>query len=119
MAAIDDLRAFTNKVNLVIKGRYFDDLTSDDGINLINQTLDWVNMYIDELETETGPDGQPIDWNFCRSDGENLGKARLGASTIDFDTSFNNLIAEENRFVQVVVAGKTISYFAVVAAEQI
>lgn len=119
MATIDDLRKFTNKVYLVVKGRYFDDLTSDDGINLVNQTIDWVNMYIDELETETDAAGQPVDWNFARSNGEKLGKARLGRASIDFDTSFNNLIAEEGRYVQVVQGGAVVSNFAVVAASQI
>lgn len=119
MAAIDDLRKFTNKVYLVIKGRYFDDLTSDDGVNLVNQTIDWVNMFIDELETETDAAGQPVDWGFARSNGERLGVARQGKASIDFDSGFNNLIAEEGRYVQVVVGGAVVSNFAVVAPGQI
>jgi hypothetical protein len=119
MSTTTDLQAFTNKVYLVIKGRYFDDLTSDDGINLINQTIDWANMFIDELETETDAAGQPVDWNFARSTSENLGKARLGKSTVDFDSSFNNLIAESGRYVQVTVGGQVVSNFSVVAPAQI
>lgn len=119
MAAIDDLRAYTNKVYLVIKGRYFDDLTSDDGVTLVNQTIDWTNMFIDEFENETGPDGQPIDWKFARSNGEQLGKARLGKASIDFDTDFNNLVTEQNRYVQILQDDSVVSNWAVVAPDQI
>lgn len=119
MAAIDDLRIFTNKVYLVVKGRYFDDLTSDDGVNLVNQTIDWTNMFMDELEEETTPDGVAIDWWFARQNGATLGKARLGKKIIDFDTDFNNLIADEGRYVEVQVNGVTVSSWLVVAPNQI
>lgn len=119
MAAIDDLRAYTNRVYLVIKGRYFDDLTSDDGVNLVNQTIDWTNMFIDELETETQANGQPIDWRWVRTNGEQLGKALLGKASVDFDSDFNNLITEPNRYVQILQDGTAVSNWAVVAPDQI
>lgn len=119
MAAIDDIRAYVNRVYLVVKGRYFDDLTSDDGLNIVNQTIDWTNMFIDELEEETGPTGELIDWLWCRQNGQTLGRARQGAASIDWDTDYNNLIAEENRYVQVTQGGIVVSNFAVVAPNQI
>lgn len=119
MATIDDLRAFTNKVYLVIKGRYFDDLTSDDGANLVNQTIDWANMFMDELELETTPDGQAIDWWFARQNDATLGKARVGRKVIDFDSDFNNLIAGEERYVLVTVDGQVVSSWSVVNADQL
>lgn len=120
MAALDDFTTFAQSVRLVIKNQYFDDTTTSDGQTFLGMTADWCNMYLDELETETGPDGQPIDWWFARSNGETLGKARLGKAIIDFDTDdFLNLIAEQNRYVQVVNGGAVVSNFAVVAAAQI
>lgn len=119
MAAIDDLRTFTNKVYLVIKGRYFDDLTSDDGANLVNQTIDWANMFMDELELETNNDGQAIDWWFARQNDATLGKARAGRKVIDWDTDFLNLIAGEERYVLITVNGQVISSWQVVEAGQL
>lgn len=119
MATIDDLRAYTNRVYLVIKGRYFDDLTSEDGLNLVNQTIDWTNMFIDELETETTPDGKAIDWWFTRQNDATLGKARLGKKVIDWDTDNNNLIVDEQRYVLITVNGQVVSSWSPVAASQL
>jgi hypothetical protein len=119
MSVTTDLQAFTQSVYLVIKGRYFDDIATDDGDTLIAQTIDWTNMFLDELESEQDSFGDPINWYFARSNGETLGRARLGAASIDFDTDFANLIAEEGRYVQVLQDGAVVSNFAVVSPGQI
>lgn len=120
MANIDDFTTFAQSVRLVIKNQYFDDVASSDGQAFLANTADWCNMYLDELETETAPDGSPIDWWFARSNGETLGKAKLNKAIIDFDSDdFLSLIAEENRYVQLVQGGAVIANFAVVAPGQI
>lgn len=120
MAKIDDFTAFAQSVRLVIKNQYFDDVASSDGQQFLAMTADWCNMYLDELETETGPDGQPIDWTWARSNGESLGTAKLGGASVDFDlNTFLNLIAAPNRYVQVTQDGAAVSNWAVVAPNQI
>lgn len=120
MAAIDDFTTFAQSVRLVIKNKYFDDVAGNDGQNFLAMTADWCNMFLDELEMETGPDSQPVDWWFARGNGERLGTAKLGKASIDFDSDdFLSLIAEQQRYVQVVVGGAVVSNFAVVSASQI
>lgn len=119
MALIDTLNTYVNKVYLVIKGRYFDDLTSEDGLIVVNQVIDWTNMFIDELEEETNAVGEPINWRWVRVNKQTLGRARLGRASIDWDTDNNNLIAEQQRYVQITQAGIVVSNFAVVSPEQI
>lgn len=116
MAAIDDLTAFAQDVYLVIKNRRFDDITGTDGQVFLDSIVSWVNMFLDELESETGPDDKPIDWTWARENGANLGRARLGRASIDFDTTdFLNLITEEGRYVQILQDNAVISNWAVVA----
>lgn len=120
MAAIDDLTAFAQSIYLVIKNRYFDDIAGEDGQVYLAQVVDWTNMFLDELETEIGPDGQPIDWTWTRESAATLGTAREGAASIDFDTEgFDNLITEESRYVQILQDGTPVSNWAVVAPSQI
>lgn len=115
----DQLNAYVQSVYLVVKGRYFDDITSDDGTTLVAQTIDWTNMFLDELETETDDEGNPVNWTFTRTNGETLGKARVGKASVDWDTDFNNLIAEEGRYVQILQDNAVISNWAVVSPGQI
>lgn len=120
MAQLDDFKAFTQSVYLVIKGRYFDDIDSDDGTTLILQTADWLNQYLDELELELDSNGEPVDWKWNRTNGVTLGTAKEDASSVTFDTkTFMNLITEENRYVQVVQDGTVVSNFAVVSPDEI
>lgn len=119
-APITELQNFAQSVYLVLKNRYYDDITSDDGNTFVLQIADFINQYLDELETEVGPDGEPVDWRFARSNGVSLGTATAGDAAIDFDTTaYFNLIAEENRYVQITQDGTVIANFAVVDPGQI
>lgn len=111
--------AFTQSVYLVIKGRYFDDIDSEDGALLMQQTADWCNMYLDELETEINPDGQPLDWKWSRQEDFALGTAAEGSASITTPTTINYLLVGENRYVQITVGDAVVSNWAVVAPEQI
>lgn len=113
------LQAFTQSVYLVIKGRYFDDITGEDGIDLINKTIDWTNMFLDELETETDTEGNPLDWRWVRQQGATLGTALEGAASITPPATMFNLLTDEGRYVQVMVDGSAVSNWAVVAPDQI
>jgi hypothetical protein len=119
MSPLAQLKAFTQSVYLVIKNRYFDDIDGVDGTTLMQQTIDWTNMFIDELETETNPDGTPLDWKWLWQMGATLGSAVKGAASIPFPTAFNFLLADENRYVQITQDGTAVSNWVVVSPQQI
>lgn len=119
MSPLAALQKFTQSVYLVIKGRYFDDITTEDGTTLIQQTVDWANMFVDELETETNPDGTPTDWKWQYQFDYALGTATEGNASIVAPTAINYLLADENRYVQVTQDGSVVSNWAVVSPDQI
>lgn len=119
MSPTAQLQAFAQSVYLVTKGRYFDDITSDDGVTFVDQTIDWTNQYIDELENELDASGQPLDWKWVRVGGFTLGTASEGDASIDTPSGINNLLTGENRYVQILQDGSVVSNWAVVAPDQI
>lgn len=115
MSATTDLQAFAQSIYLVIKNRYFDDLASADGQTYLAQVVDWTNQFLDEIENEVDPSGNPIDWTWVRQNGVTLGTVTTGDSSIDFDTdSYNNLLTDQGRYVQITVGGQVVSNWAVV-----
>lgn len=103
------LQAFAQSVYRMIKNRPYDDLTSEDGQVFLGGVIDWLNMFIDELETETNADGAPIDWVWVRQPLTQLGTATYTDGrtkpTLAFDTStYNNLCAGTDRFLQILDA---------------
>lgn len=127
MSPLAALQQFTQQVYLVVKGRYFDGIPypdttvelDDDGITLMQQTMDWTNMFIDELETETDPEGQPLNWSWLRQTDYEIGTATAGSSNITLPGEVNFLLADEQRYVQVTQDGTVVSNFAVVSPSQI
>lgn len=116
MSPTDQFQAFANKVYMLIKNRRYDDFTSDDGQTFLEMMVDWANMFIDELELELNPDGTPIDWIWVQQLAQTLGTATTGAASVAFDTkNYNNLIAGENRYVQILQDSTPVANFAVVA----
>lgn len=113
------LEAITQSVYLVIKGRYFDDISGEDGLVLQAQTMDWCNMFLDELENETDTEGKPLDWRWVRQQGATIGTAVEDASSITAPATMLNLLADEGRYVQIKVDGTVVSHWAVVAPDQI
>lgn len=119
MSPTAQLTAFAQSVYLAIKNRYFDDIVSDDGNTFILQIADFINQYLDEIETEVDPDGKPVDWRFSRQPSYALGTAVAGNSSIDTPTEILNLLTGENRYVQITQDGTVIANFAVVNPEDI
>lgn len=96
------LQAFAQSIYKMIKNRFYDDLNSTDGQTYLLQVVDWVNEFIDELETEVNSDGSVVDWIWVRQLGVTLGTAIANETSISWDdTSYNNLVASTERFVQV------------------
>lgn len=119
MSPTAQLTAFAQSVYLVIKNRYFDDITGEDGIVFIQQVADWTNQFIDELEAETGAAGEPLNWNWVRQNGATLGTAVTGDASVPTPTTVQNLIAAPGRYVQILQDGTPIANFAVVNPDDI
>lgn len=116
MAAQDDITAFAQSVYSRIKNRFYDSITDTDGQTFITLVVDFANGFLDELENETDPVGNPINWWWVRQNGATLGTALTGAASIAFNTTtFNNLIVDEGRYVQITQGGIVVSNWAVVA----
>ncbi len=113
------LHSFAQSIYLVIKNRYFDDLTSDDGAVYIAQVIDWTNMFIDELEAELDPNGRPVNWKWSRENGYVLGSAVEGEASITTPNGIDDLIVGENRYVQILQDTTVISNWVVVSPDQI
>lgn len=119
MAYTQKLTTFAQKVYLTVNGSYLDDIASTDGQNYIAQVIDWLNGYLDELETTVDPYGQPVCWNFLRTQDYNFGTANAGDSTVDLDDEVLQVVATEKRPVKIVKDGQTVSEWKVVSANQI
>jgi hypothetical protein len=116
MSAQTDITAFAQSVYSRIKNRFYDTITDTDGQTFITLVVDFANGFIDELENELDASGKPIDWWWVRQNGATLGTAATGSASIAFNgTTYNNLIAEEGRYVQLVLGGAVIANFAVVS----
>lgn len=119
MSPQQQLRKFANQVYLVIKNRYYDDIEGEDGQVFVQQIADWLNMYVDELEQITGPDGQQLDWWFARSNSATLGTVAEGDASIGIPNTVDRLIADELRYVQIQQDGIPVSNWAVVQPKDI
>lgn len=114
-----DLEAFAQSVYLTIKNRYYDDIEGDDGQVFVSQIIDWTNMFLDELESTTGPDGQLIDWWFARQNSFALGTASTDGTSVAMPSTVDHLITDEQRYVQILVDGEVVSSWAVVHPKDI
>lgn len=121
------LQAFAQSIYLMIKNRYYDDLTSNDGQTFLNQVVDWTNMYVDELQYMTDSDGDPIDWLWSRLPMQNLGTAVYNSQpnpprgTVSWNSATHfSLCTGDERFVQILDGNNAVlSEFTVVNASEI
>lgn len=119
MGPLAQFQQYTQEIYLIVKGRRFNDLTTPSGITLLQNTADWTNMFIDELETEVDPEGKPLDWKWLRQLNYSLGTATEGGASITLPTAVNELLTDEQRYVQITQDGTVVSNWAVVAPDQI
>ena len=81
--------------------------------NFIDDTIDWVNQFIDELQDET-------DWNYVRRNGVELGRIRAaGATTFPLPDEVRKLVVSPYREVTITQDGSTIATFKLVHPNQI
>lgn len=116
------LQAFAQSVYLMLKNRYYDDLTTTDGQVYLLQVVDWINMYIDELEFEVNSDGDPIDWIWVRQNVQ-IGTAVTGRNFIAWDSDdYNNLCSGTDRYVRILDpagSGNAVANFLVISADEL
>jgi hypothetical protein len=113
------INALAQSVYLRIKNRNYDDLTSPDGLAFVAQIIDFANGWLDEFENEITPTGDPLYWKSVTQLSYPLGTATINTASIALPTTINDVIIEEERYVQVQQGGITISNWLVVSPDQI
>lgn len=119
MSPQKQLETFAQSIYLMVKNRYFDEIEGEDGVAFVDQIIDWANMFVDELETEVGPDGQLVDWWFLRQNGFELGTATTGDASIALSSTVDRLLTDEHRYVQILQDSTPVSNWAVVHPKDI
>ena len=115
MSPLVQIQNFAQSVYLRIKNRQYDDVTGPDGQVFVANIIDFANGFIDELENEVDAEGNPINWKWLEQLGVSLGTATSGSASATFPSTYLNLIADENRYVQVLQDGSPVSNWLVVA----
>jgi hypothetical protein len=77
------------KIYLTLNGVY-NDVTGDERDLFVNETIDWVNQYLDELALET-------DWSFLRSQGEALGTVLTSTTVSALPATISRLVYDWQR----------------------
>lgn len=114
------LQEFAQQVYLTIWNRRIDDITDADGVEEVAKILIWANLFLDELEAETKPDGTLVDWYFSRQNEKELGVVVTGFNTLDlFDEDIQRLVVNENRPLLIKQDSSIVSVWDVVDANQL
>lgn len=121
MAYSTDFQKFAQQVYLAIKNRYFDeDLDSADGLVFLEQTADWLNLWLDELENVTDQNGNIINWKFARGVQTTIGTVATDDTSIAVvPTDILDLVAEPFRWAKITVSGSVQSQWGVVDPDQL
>jgi hypothetical protein len=120
MSPKDQFTKYAQRLYLTVKGRRFDNIDNTDGQTYLMNCAEWTNMFLDELELETDPDGRAINWWWMRTNDFTLGTvANTTDTTLSLPSTVKNLISAPDRYVRVLQDGTPISSFRVVNADQI
>jgi len=109
---------FVKDVYLVRFNRVID-LTTTGGITEIAKTLSFCRMFLNEIESEKNPDGTPIDWDWARTNDNDLGVIATPGQTFTLPTTVRRVVTDEDRPLVLMYDGSIISKFDVVEANQI
>lgn len=109
MGALED---FVQNVYLTRFNRRLDDITDEDGVEEVAKTILWTNMFLDELESEA-------DWNYVRTNDENLGTVASASQVIEVDEDIRKLVTDSERPLILMQGDSIITRFEVVDANQI
>jgi len=115
----EKLQEFTQQVYLTIYNRRLDDITDEDGQEEVEKVKIMANLFLDELEQETSPDGMPINWAYLRENDAAIGTIATATSTFALPTGAKRLVADPDRPLFLQSDGATISIWDVVDPNQI
>jgi len=94
------------------KNNKYNDVEGEEETEFVNQTVDWVNQYIEELEEEA-------DWNYVRENNYLFGTATAGVYTVALPATVNRLVVSPYRFLTLSQDGTVIAKFKVVKPNQL
>lgn len=108
----EKIQEFAQQVYLTIYGRRIDDIDDTDGVEAVEKTKIWLNLFLDELEREA-------DWNCVRENDATIGTVQNATSTFDLPGDARKLVADENRPLVIMNDGAIISIWDVVDPNQL
>lgn len=115
MSPTAQIEEFAQSIYLVIKNRYFDDITGEDGQVYVAQVIDWTNMFLDELETVLDEQDNLVDWWFARENAYELATGVAeGDASIALPSKVLRLLTDEYRTVQIKQGDSVVSNWSVV-----
>lgn len=106
------LEEFTQSAYLIRNGQFFDDMDTQDGTDLINQTIVFANLLIDDLELEA-------DWLWVRQRDKELGTISAATDTFPLPFDARKLLVNQYRSLRIQQDGTTVSEWDVVAPDLI
>ncbi len=112
MAAIDDITALAQSIYLAKNNRY-NDVDGEELTDFLNQTIDWVNQFLEELELEA-------DWNYLRVNDNLISEiSDTTTQTFELPEDIRKLVVSPYRDATIKFDGTTVSTFEVVNPDQI
>lgn len=119
MTNLERLQEFTQQVYLTIYGRRLTDLTNTSGLDQIEKTKIWCNLFLDELEKERDTEGKPINWKYLRENDAEIGTISTATDTFDLPDGALRLVADEERPLIIMQDSSIVSVWDVVDPSQI
>lgn len=119
MAYPNDFIKLAQSVHLAVKNRYYDDIGSSDGQNYLDQVSDWVNQWLDEIETIEDRAGNLVQWKFARSNNYDLGAVATGNTTLSVPTNVETIVSVPTRYALIMSGNEIVSKWEVVDIDQI
>jgi hypothetical protein len=112
MTITEEITALAQSINLTKFAKY-KDVEGDELTDFLNQTIDWVNQYTQELELEA-------DWNYLRTNGNLIGTiSDLTVQSYDLPEEVRTVVVSPYRDVTISFDGVVISTFAMVSPSNI
>lgn len=112
------LEKFAQDVYLARFGNFIDDISDDDGVTEVNKTISWTNQFLDELENESDAEGVPMNWLFMRENDKEIGTVASPTQTFDLPEGVLRLVYSDKRQLIITQDGSAVSYWDVVAPNQ-
>lgn len=110
---------FVQDVYLVRFNRQITDITTTGGQAEVAKTLSFARMFLKEIESERNPDGTPINWNWARTNDNDLGTITSTSQALTLADEVRRLVVDEDRPLVLMYDSSIIAKFGVVEPNQI